>query len=165
MTSMDLQISVPTDLLIEALVKKLTNNNLTVLQRDATIPRIGDYWPGQGGIYAGLQRGNAGETDYHLIVGPAIDPCNWKTAKEKTAAVEVDGHRDFCLPLRKEQALQFANVPELFEKEWYWSNEEHASDSTYAWSQYFDSGHQDYYRKRDENRARAIRRIFSQAAA
>jgi len=163
MTTMDLQVSVPTDLLIEALVKKLTNNTLTVLQRDTgipRIPRIGEYWPGQGGIYAGLQRGRDGGADYHLIVGPAIDACKWKTAKEKAAAIEVDGHRDFSLPLRKEQALQFANVPELFESEWHWSSEEHASDSPCAWLQYFVSGFQGYYHESYEGRARAIRRIF-----
>lgn len=32
------------------------------------IPRIGEYWPSQGGVYAGLMRGENGQPDYHLIV-------------------------------------------------------------------------------------------------
>jgi len=31
-------------------------------------PAIGEYWSGQGGIYAGLMRGENGAPDYHLIV-------------------------------------------------------------------------------------------------
>ena len=33
-------------------------------------PSLGQYWPGQGGIYAGLMRGEDGHPDYHLIVSP-----------------------------------------------------------------------------------------------
>jgi hypothetical protein len=32
------------------------------------VPRIGDEWPGQGGVYAGIMRGEDGQPDYHLIV-------------------------------------------------------------------------------------------------
>jgi hypothetical protein len=31
-------------------------------------PRIGQMWPGEGGVYAGLMRGENGQPDYHLIV-------------------------------------------------------------------------------------------------
>jgi hypothetical protein len=31
-------------------------------------PAIGQYWPGQGGVYAGLVRGEDGQPDYHLVV-------------------------------------------------------------------------------------------------
>jgi hypothetical protein len=31
-------------------------------------PRIGELWEGQGGLYAGVMRGEAGLPDYHLIV-------------------------------------------------------------------------------------------------
>ena len=33
-----------------------------------TPPAIGTYWDGEGGIYAGLMRGEEGQLDYHLIV-------------------------------------------------------------------------------------------------
>jgi hypothetical protein len=37
------------------------------------IPRIGEEWPGQGGVYAGIMRGEAGKPDYHLIVPTSPD--------------------------------------------------------------------------------------------
>ena len=36
--------------------------------RVTTAPRIGQPWPGQGGVYAGIMRGHDGKPDYHLIV-------------------------------------------------------------------------------------------------
>ena len=35
-----------------------------------TPPAIGQVWPGQGGIYAGIMRGAPGQPDYHLILSP-----------------------------------------------------------------------------------------------
>ncbi|WP_044872004.1 DUF1566 domain-containing protein [Pseudomonas sp. LFM046] len=34
-------------------------------------PAIGQYWSGQGGVYAGLVRGEDGQPDYHLVVPTA----------------------------------------------------------------------------------------------
>ena len=36
-----------------------------------TPPRLGETWPGQGGVYAGLVRGDKGAPDFHLIVPTA----------------------------------------------------------------------------------------------
>lgn len=124
-----------------------------------TAPAIGQQWPGQGGIYAGLARGRNGAPDYHLIVGPELTAAAWDDAKQQAASLVIDGHADFTLPFRAEQSLQFANVPELFEKDWYWSCEQLASNSVYAWMQYFDDGYQLNYHKSGETRARAVRRL------
>lgn len=123
------------------------------------VPSIGQAWPGQGGIYAGLMRGRDGAPDYHLIVGPELNPAEWEDTKAQAAELEIEGHTDFTLPFRAEQALQFANVPELFKKDWYWSCEQRASYPVHAWMQYFDDGYQVYYRKSYEIRARAVRRL------
>lgn len=133
-------------------------NLIVTLDDDAaSTPRIGEPWPGQGGIYAGIMRGRDGGPDYHLIVGPELDAQNWRAAAE----VVCDGHRDYRLPYRAEQALQFANVPELFQYEWYWSCEQHAADSDYAWAQHFDGGFQDYWDKTSKAfRARAVRTLL-----
>ncbi|MDD0981684.1 DUF1566 domain-containing protein [Pseudomonas shahriarae] len=32
------------------------------------LPAIGTYWPEQGGVYAGVMRGEEGRPDYHLVV-------------------------------------------------------------------------------------------------
>lgn len=123
-------------------------------------PRIGEPWPGQGGIYAGIMRGRDGAPDYHLIVGPELGEQNWQPAMDAAAAVACDGHNDYRLPYRAEQALQFANVPELFQREWYWSCEQHAAGSNNAWAQVFDGGYQNYWLKGHYAfRARAVRTV------
>ncbi|HCE07021.1 MAG TPA: hypothetical protein DEQ40_00155 [Oxalobacteraceae bacterium] len=127
--------------------------------QENTAPAIGQQWPGQGGIYAGLSRGRDGTPDYHLIVGPELTAAAWGNAKQQAAALVIDDHADFTLPFRAEQSLLFANVPELFKKDWYWSCEQLASGPDYAWMQNFVTGDQGDYRKSYELRARAVRRL------
>src|SRR3982751_2669492 len=103
-----------------------------------TPPRIGEVWPEQGGVYAGITR-----TDelgqYHLIIGAEADTeLNWNDAKSWAKNLNVHGFNDFALPLRNEMALAFWHVPELFQKTWYWSGVQHADYSSYAWNQYFN---------------------------
>ena len=122
-------------------------------------PRIGQPWPGHGGIYAGTARGSDGKPDYFLIVAdPARDGITWDKAKDWAKNMLEAGVADWNLPTRAEQALLFANVPELFEKEWYWSGEPYAGDEQFAWFQGFGYGSQRYYHKLYELRARAVRR-------
>lgn len=133
---------------------------LTDLPADALdpAPRIGEAW--QGGIYAGIARGRDGASDYYLIVGPEHEAdVDWNAATEWAKGLNVDGFRDFSLPFRKEQALCFANVPELFKERAYWSCEQRASYSDYAWSQGFNDGYQGYWFKGGKGRARAVRRL------
>jgi hypothetical protein len=129
----------------------------------SAIPRIGEVWEGEGGIYAGLARGRDGAADYHLIVGPEFDgQTDWDAAGKWATGLNLHGHSDFALPFRKEQALCFANVPELFKEEYYWSSEQHASGGYYAWGQLFSYGNQSGWGKDDRIRARAVRRLIIQ---
>ena len=126
-------------------------------------PQIGQEWEGQGGVYAGIARGRDLAPDYYLIVGPELDDAtDWVAAQKWAEGLNVEGHTDFALPFRKEQALCFANVPELFKPEYYWSCEQHASDSHYAWYQTFILGYQTYWNKVHHFRARAARRLIIQ---
>ena len=104
---------------------------------------------------AGLILGKNGAPDYHLVLlhGEA-EAVNWADAK--AFAKKAGGE----LPTRREQALLFANAPGQFKQDWYWSSEQHAAYSGYAWSQVFPYGFQycsliDY-----ELRARAVRRLI-----
>ena len=115
---------------------------------------------GLHGIYAGMARGGgAGQdrvpaADYILeVLDEAPKAMTWKDAVEWAKSVGGD------LPSRKEQALLFANVPELFQPECYWSGEQSASESGYAWSQGFRTGGQDDWSTDSELRARAVRRL------
>lgn len=48
---------------------------------------------------------------------------------------------------------------EAFEEAWYWSSTQSAGYDDYAWYQDFSDGGQDTYRKGDDYRARAVRRL------
>lgn len=107
-----------------------------------------------GEQYAGLILGKDGESDHHLVLLPwEAESVNW--AKAKKFAKKAGG----AIPTRREQALLFANLKEQFQPRWYWSCEQHASGSDYAWMQNFDGGYQTSYPKSYEVRARAIRRL------
>lgn len=115
-------------------------------------PRIGA--PLEDGTYAGIARGE--KADCALIVGPqAPKSMNWEAAKEYAAT-----QTGWRLPTRKEQALCFANVPELFEKEWYWSGEQYEAGNGCAWAQFFNYGGQsDYHKDSNSFRVRLVRTI------
>jgi hypothetical protein len=126
--------------------------------------KLGDYVPELGGIYAGIVRGNKkSDPDQVLVVSRAesgeLEEVKWKDAIAKFDALVSDGQKDWRLPNRRELCVLMANVPELFERRWYWSSEPYAGDDAYAWCQYFGYGDQFYGHKPDELRARAVRSI------
>ena len=122
-------------------------------------PRIGEAWLEQGGIYAGLVRGADGQPDHHLILAEAKpEAMAWQAAVDWAATVEVDGHKDFTLPTRRESALLFANLQDKFEPKWHWTSEQYSRN--YAWIQDFDDGSQGSIVKYYEGRARAVRRFI-----
>jgi len=104
--------------------------------------------------YAGIILGKDGEPDHHLILlAGEAESVNWAQAKD--FAAKAGGE----LPTRREQSLLFANLKEQFQPRWYWSGEQHASNSGCAWVQYFDDGIQNSNHKYDNYRARAVRRL------
>ena len=108
-----------------------------------------------GEIYAGLILGKEGQLDYHLILlTESAIRLIWLGAL--AWAVSIGGD----LPTRREQSLLFANCKEEFEGYFYWSNEQHAHFSGYAWMQNFAYGNQYHYHKSDECRAKAVRRVY-----
>ena len=110
----------------------------------------------EGEIYAGAII-NPDGTGHHAILLPGDnDDASWDKQMEWAASIGGD------LPDRVEQALMYKNLPDQFEKEWYWSNTQHASDSGYAWYQSFYTGTQSSNHKSDELRARAVRRSVIQ---
>ena len=146
-------------------------------------PAIGEYWQGQGGIYAGDFRGDDG-TVYGLIVsaeqdtgradwGPngERDLSSWdglentrRLSKECPAAklateYNRDGHTDFYLPARRELQLAGANLHETFGKEsWYWTSTPYAEH--YAWAVDFEDGYTGRSHRHDEFRVRPVRRFI-----
>ncbi len=146
-------------------------------------PAIGEYWPGQGGIYAGDFRGGDGVV-YGLIVAKEEDAGTARWAPEgKRALSDWDGltntaalrsdcpaaklasdyvhdeHSDFYLPARRELHLAAANVPDKFGQEsWYWSSTPHLE--SYAWAVDFERGFTYIICRHDEFRVRPFRRFI-----
>lgn len=107
----------------------------------------------EGEVYAGAIINQDG-TGHHIILLPGDnDDANWDAAMEWAKSIGGD------LPDRVEQAMFYKNMPDQFQQDWYWSNTQHASDSDYAWYQYFGNGFQDDNLKSWECRARAVRRV------
>jgi hypothetical protein len=152
-------------------------------------PAVGEYWEGEGGIYAGFVRGENGARGWHLIVpthpsathdgikwGPynadtgatshtdglantkalALLGADYQAAKWATQ-LEIDGHRDFYLPSRRELALAELNLADHFVKGWYWSSTQFSAYD--AWGQGFGGGSQYGADKDCPGRARAVRRL------
>ena len=110
----------------------------------------------EGEIYAGAII-NPDGTGHHAILLPGDnDDASWDKQMEWAASIGGD------LPDRVEQALMYKNLPDQFEKEWYWSNTQHASYSDYACYQSFNGGSQYFTHKDGELRARAVRRSVIQ---
>lgn len=107
----------------------------------------------EGEQYAGLILGKD-EQDYHLVLLPGeTGDVSWPVAAEWA------GERGGALPTRRELALLFANLRDGFERNWYWSNEPHATRAQLVWGQNFASGIQTIYGRPYRGHARAVRRI------
>lgn len=155
-------------------------------QAPAGRPAIGDYWPGQGGFYAGDMRGDDG-TVYGLIVSDCDVAKDAGTAKwgpegqhqlsewdglANTQALgashaaaklatthSADQHSDFYLPARRELQLACATVPHLFGTDgWYWTSTPRSED--YAWAVDFEYGRTNGNVRDDEFRVRPVRRFI-----
>ena len=91
----------------------------------------------------------------HSILLPGdSEPAKWE--KQMTWAASIGGD----LLSRIELAIAFAEMPGEFKKCSYWSGEANASESCWAWYQYFDYGYQSLYPQSLQLRARAVRRLI-----
>jgi hypothetical protein len=128
-----------------------------------TPPRIGQPWPGMGGLYAGVVRGQDGESDQHLILAADLPPASlkWQAALDWAAALRTDGFSDWHVPTRDESALLYANLRDSIQTgDWYWTSTQYSRLG--AWSQGFDNGSQYSNGKSYGARARAVRRFSVQ---
>lgn len=154
----------------------------TVQAAPASRPAIGEYWEGQGGIYAGDFQGDDG-TVYGLIVSTEEDVgsdtwgkdgdlslsewdglANSKALPDSPAvklatAYQRDGHSDFYLPARRELTFCAATVPSKFGTSgWYWTSTPRGT--SFAWAVDFEHGYVGYYTRGSEFRVRPVRRFI-----
>lgn len=150
------------------------------------VPAIGRYWPGEGGIYAGVMPGDAERPAQHLVfsadegadldwgaytddpIGALSDfdgAANTATlaaqshdypAAQWASSYEKDGHHDFHLPSRQEWKTAAATIPGQF------------SDNTWYWTsteysrdraygQNFAGVEEEHFYKGFRGNARAVR--------
>ena len=91
---------------------------------------------------------------HHIILLPGDG--NEATWKEHMAWAKKAGGD---LPDRVELATLRRTLPGEFKPDWYWSCEQHAAYSDYAWYQYFGDGYQANYNIDSNACARAVRRV------
>ncbi|CUJ58523.1 MAG: DUF1566 domain-containing protein [Achromobacter sp.] len=147
--------------------------------------KIGQYLPGQGGIYAGDILGDDGVV-YGLVVasedldgtytwGPDDGERTASTwdglvntndllrhdsahpAARAARAYSADGHADFYLPAKRELQIIAANLPHLFQPKPYWTSTPHGSYT--AWAVNFESGGVTSWLRGNAFRVRPVRRF------
>lgn len=108
----------------------------------------------QGEVYAGLVLGKDGEPDYHLFKLPGeIESATWQGVIDWAKSIGGES------PNRRELALLRVNAREHFTDGAYWSGEQHAAYSYYAWFQFFSNGFQYGSGKLSKLRGVAVRRL------
>ncbi len=107
----------------------------------------------EGELYIGAI-GDAAGNLYHVILLPG-DNDDATHEAQLAWAKSIGGD----LPNRIEQAMLWANHRDQFQKDLYWSNETHHSESGWAWYQGFSYGGQYNDHRSTELRARAVRRL------
>ena len=149
------------------------------------IPKPGEYWQGQGGIYVGPSL--EGNKLVHIIMatkafngewgnyGTEIDgEFSYHDGKNNTQLIlaaepdnkllleitnhEADGHSDFYLPSNLENNLIYAHASQHVENKWHWSSTQCSADD--AWHQFFEDGDQFIGNKGTKLAARAVRRYY-----
>ena len=145
------KITVNTEELFQAWLEKTLAEPVQAKSPSATFPVITN--PGE--IYVGtiVTPGEYGSYQLFLIPGEASG-VNWEAAKKW--ASDQGGE----LPNRVESALLITTAKKHFQDEWYWTREQHAAHSDYAWGQDFGDGTQGIDGTSYEGRARAVRRLF-----
>ncbi|MEA3120876.1 MAG: hypothetical protein QOH33_417 [Paraburkholderia sp.] len=152
-------------------------------------PEVGQYWPGQGGLYAGIVPVSDGQHSRHLIVSiDEVDGVAWggsnasetdarslhdgstntwalmvcgheHPAAQWAADYTKDGHADFHLPSRRELQVAAATMRDQFAPQWYWSSSEHGWATALGHSFGEDDAPRIVESKNVLGRARAVRTI------
>ncbi len=127
---------------------KETNMNVATEASKFAVPQLNE-----GELYVGAII-NPDGTGHHIILLPGDnDDADWQAQMDWAKSIGGD------LPSRVEQAILFDKFRDRFQSDYYWSNQQHESCSSFVWGQDFDSGNQSYWDKLINDRARAVRRV------
>lgn len=110
-------------------------------------------WGGRGHDESGAQSEFDGRANTLALSESSMD----HPAAQRCREVIYEGHKDFYLAAKRESAVLYANVPEAFEKAWYWTSTQYSALG--AWIQLFGDGIQFTALKLTQGRVRAVRRL------
>ncbi|MFJ2455402.1 DUF1566 domain-containing protein [Pseudomonas protegens] len=150
----------------------------------SSVPAIGTYWPGQGGINGGYVEARGDVPAHYLIFGDkdlgefawgryreeseatskwdgkantdALIAAGGHSAAEAARAYTADGHNDFDLPAATQLYQAWAH--DLITEGYYWSSSQRSAN--FAFFLTFGGGDQDSNVKYGELRVRPVRRLF-----
>lgn len=155
---------------------------------NSDVPAIGEYWPGQGGVYAGVMRGEDRQPDYHLIVptaaavlgvklawgdsGEEVSDCAFRRDGMANNIALMEGDHpaaQFCANLEVEGCSDFY-LPAISELALCMANVPELFDKEWHWSSTqrsanlafsmtFGAGFQYNLDKSNELRVRPVRRL------
>ncbi|PWB34625.1 hypothetical protein DCO48_05635 [Pseudomonas sp. SDI] len=154
-------------------------------KQQLTPPAIGEYWLGQGGIYAGRREYPEGlcyvifasaDVGRHAYGGYGVDSATTdhidgrtntatlvqeedsRPAAEVSDTFSADGLDDFYLPAIGELSHGWQRIPGLFVNEWYLSSSQQSANS--AFTLHMAEGQQYYRGKSGEYRVHPVRRLL-----
>jgi hypothetical protein len=188
---MGAEVRLSEDAIRQQFLRSLSTDNASnfgTSKLNTQLPKIGENWPGQGGFFAGIIRGAAGQPDLALIISDergerenvalgthdkdvseaASKSDGMANTKALAAAgsklcqdilaLDIDGFRDWHLMSANEAHVAAANVSELFNPEGWYWTSTQNGRYT-AFVQDFENGYLCDDSKDDERRARAVRTI------
>jgi hypothetical protein len=109
------------------------------------------------GSYGVDEPGAASDHDGQANTRALIESTNPHPAAEFAGEARCNGKSDWYIPACREYRLLVANVPELFDKDWYWTSTQYSR--YYAWFQYFGDGNQLTYGKAFKFKVALVRRF------
>ncbi len=122
----------------------------------ASADLTGTYEWGNDGSFGTTENGiGTGKSNTKILAEKGADYQAANAVWGKT----IDGYSDWFLPSKDELNLMYINLHQnkkgSFDSTWYWSSSE--DKSSYAWTQNFDDGEQDYYPRNTGMSVRPIR--------
>ena len=124
---------------------------LIVSPGDVSLQEI--EWGGRGHEEPGAQSEFDGRANTLALCESSVD----HAAAQRCREIAYEGHKDFYLAAKRESAVLYASVPNLFEKAWYWTSTQ--CSASLAWLQHFGVGTQILAFKTIQGRVRAVRRL------
>ena len=103
-------------------------------------PRIGEMWPEQGGIYAGVVVDADGNDAYLIFYGSLLTTLTW--CKSKSWAGSVSDSLIFRLATKQEHRVLGGNLGHIIGRGLFWTSNHNVHDGLFCFVTNFENGDQ-----------------------